>query len=200
MKHSLFVLATVLAAAACGGKSKPAAAPAPTPAAEPAPAEVAETDPIMIKMVEYKDSICACHDQACLDAAEKQIGEWAMAHIDELQAFSKNQTPAQKERESKLDGEVEACKVKAAGTSGEPPLADGVGADVILTQLGGYADQMCACKDQACVDKVEKDTMEWAMKNMEQLQRIKPTEAQNAEGDKISARMDGCKARFAPKP
>lgn len=69
----------------------------------------------------------------------------------------------------------------------------GGGADEMLGKMRGFKDQICKCTDKACVEKVEKDMMEWAMKNMEKMKDIKPTKAQDEAADKIQDEMEKCK-------
>ena len=72
----------------------------------------------------------------------------------------------------------------------------GGGADEILGKMRGFKDKVCACKDKACVDNVEKEMMEWAMKNMDKMKNMKPTKAQDEAADKIEDEMDKCKEKI----
>ena len=83
-------------------------------------------------------------------------------------------------------------------TTPTTPTGDGTGGDAILAKMGSFKDQVCACKDTACVEAAEKGMMEWAMANMEQMKDIKPTPAQDALADKIEAEMEKCKSALAP--
>ncbi len=69
----------------------------------------------------------------------------------------------------------------------------GGGADELLGKMRGFKDKMCKCTDKACVDNVEKEMMEWAMKNMEKMKNLKPTKAQDEAGDKLQDEMEKCK-------
>jgi hypothetical protein len=73
----------------------------------------------------------------------------------------------------------------------------GGGADEAIGKLRGFKDKVCACKDKACVDNVEKEMMEWAMKNMEKMKDVKPTKAQDEAADKIQDEMEKCKEKVA---
>lgn len=75
----------------------------------------------------------------------------------------------------------------------------GGGADEILGKMRGFKDKVCACKDKACVEGVEKEMLEWAMKNMDKMKNLKPTKAQDEAADKIEDEMDKCKAKFEAK-
>jgi hypothetical protein len=74
----------------------------------------------------------------------------------------------------------------------------GGGADEILGKMRGFKDKVCACKDKACVEGVEKEMMEWAMKNMDKMKNMKPTKAQDEAADKIEDEMDKCKEKLEP--
>ncbi len=71
----------------------------------------------------------------------------------------------------------------------------GGGADEMLGKMRGFKDKVCACKDKACVENVEKEMMEWAMKNMDKMKDIKPTKAQDEQADKIQDEMEKCKEK-----
>ena len=76
----------------------------------------------------------------------------------------------------------------------------GGGADEILGKMRGFKDKVCACKDKACVEGVEKEMMEWAMKNMDKMKNMKPTKAQDEAANKIEDEMDKCKERLEASP
>jgi hypothetical protein len=71
--------------------------------------------------------------------------------------------------------------------------------DPILATMRRFKDDVCACRDRACVDEVEKTMMEWAMKNMDLFKKMKPTKAQDVEADQISEAMDACKEKLEPE-
>lgn len=71
-------------------------------------------------------------------------------------------------------------------------------AENLLSVMRGYKTQVCACGDMRCVEGVEKQMMEWAMRNMEVFKNVKPTKAQEEAADRIEDEMQACKARFEP--
>lgn len=83
-------------------------------------------------------------------------------------------------------------------------LADGIAgdgsADHVLGKLRRTRDDVCACKDRTCVEEAEQRLMDWAMRHMDELKDLKPTEAQDDEADRIQDEMDACKERIAPAP
>jgi len=59
-----------------------------------------------------------------------------------------------------------------------------------LKKLEEFTDQMCACKDQACVDKVNKDMTEWMKANADKAKD--PNEGDREKASKIMERMMNC--------
>lgn len=112
---------------------------------------------------------CACTTKECAD----QVTE-AMA--------------MERQRVEEHLAAADACLVES-GLGGPAAL--------ILRKMAEFRDQMCGCKDRACVESVEKGMMEWAMKNMEELQKIAKgaTKAEEEQADKIEDEMDVCKTR-----
>jgi hypothetical protein len=189
---------TLLLMFACGGKSAPpqSATTEPVAKTEPAPpAEPAEPDraeAFLAKIGEFKDQVCACADSACLEKAQKDMMEWAIANMEEMKGLTP--TKAQDETADKYSAEMDACKqrIEASSTSDAPAL-DG---DAILKKMEEFKNQVCACKDKACVDSVQKSMMDWAMKNMDSMKDMKPTKAQDEAADKLESQMDACIARI----
>jgi len=70
----------------------------------------------------------------------------------------------------------------------------GGGADELLGKMEGFKNKVCACKDKACVDNVQKEMMEWAMKNMDKYKDTekKATAAQKEKAEKIEDEMEKC--------
>jgi hypothetical protein len=182
---------------ACGGKSTPPQSTATEPAAavEPAaPAEPAASDrseELVAKIGEFKDQVCACADSACLEKAQKDMMEWALANMEEIKGLTP--TKAQDEQANKYSAEMDACKARIEASS---PSADAASADVILEKLRGFKDKTCACKDKACVERTEKEMTDWILANAESMKNIKPTKAQDEQADKLEAEMDACKTRI----
>ncbi len=61
--------------------------------------------------------------------------------------------------------------------------------------MGELRDKACACKDLACVEKVEKELLDWAMKNMEMMKDMKPTKEQDERAEKLSDEMRACRQK-----
>ena len=71
----------------------------------------------------------------------------------------------------------------------------GGGFDEILKKGKAFKDATCACKDSACVDKVEKDMEAWMEKAAKSF-KGKPSKAQDEAWDKIDDESDACKKKI----
>lgn len=201
------VVSIAVLAAACGGKS-----PAPQTAsaeqkAEPVAAEPAAAaspagdfgDRAIAKMQEFKGQVCACQDQACVEEAQKGLTDWAMKHMEDLKEF--NPTPEQEAVADRIEQDIDACEARFGGEPSEAPEREmppqkTASADEIIASMRSFKDQVCKCKDKACVEKVQQDMIEWAMAHMESMKDIKPTKAQEDQANKIEAEMEACEAKI----
>ncbi|HUQ01211.1 MAG TPA: hypothetical protein VM261_01895 [Kofleriaceae bacterium] len=207
------VVAVVIALGmlACGGTSSPpqtAGSAAASGTGEPATTVAGDKGELMLsKMREYKTTVCECKDAACIETAQKEIMDWAVAHADELKDVKPS---AEQDAEAdRLDGEIEACESKltgsasAGGGGASGGGTSGGGATItaaeILAKMAEYKNRVCACKDSACVDKVEIEMGEWARANMESMMALTPTKAEDAEADKIQADMTACREKLEKK-
>jgi hypothetical protein len=118
---------------------------------------------------EVREQACACKDQDCVDRVNAEL-------------------TIERRRFEKTLGEAEECLDK---------VGTGSGADAILGKMRSFKDKVCACRDKSCVEEVEKEMMEWAMKNMDKMKNTKPTKAQDEAADKIEDEMDKCKERLS---
>ena len=209
MVRTIVVVASLaIAAAACGGKSPPPQTASEEKKAEPAtaePAVPAKTDNgfvevAFVRMREYKAAVCACQDKACVDGAQKGLMDWAMEHMEELKDVQP--TDAQNAEADKIQEEIDVCEARFGGGASEmpaeaeiPPQKAATVAEIIAS-MRSFKDQVCKCKDKACVDKVQKEMIDWAMERMDAMKDIKPTKAQEQEADKIEAEMDACQAKI----
>jgi hypothetical protein len=205
MDRILIAVALVLGVVGCGGTSSP-----PQTAGSAAPADgsgdaagtgtaAADGDKgelMIAKMREYKATVCACKDAACVETAQKEIMDWALAHAEDLKDVKP--TADQEAEATRLDGEIEACEGKltggaVAGSGATPSIT----AAEILAKMAEYKDKVCACKDNACVEKIEIEMGEWARANMEAMMALTPTKAEDAEADTIEAAMTACRDKIA---
>jgi hypothetical protein len=66
--------------------------------------------------------------------------------------------------------------------------------DKALSELEGFKDKMCACKDKDCAEKVEKDYREWTKSLMEKFDKdSKPSEDQDKKGKELDKAYRDCK-------
>ena len=178
---------------ACGGKSSAPPSTATTPATtEPAPAPTTALtgQVVLARFGEFRDQMCACQDVACAERLEQGMMEWATAHIEELKAIEP--TSEEDATADRMEAEMDACRERLSASS--------VTAAELLAGMEGFKVKVCACNDGACVEKVEREMVEWAMARMDAMKHLKPTPAEDAEADRIQAEMETCKTRVAGKP
>ncbi len=67
--------------------------------------------------------------------------------------------------------------------------------DAALDKMSSFKDQACACKDKACIDKVQGDMIKWASEQKD-MENMKPTEAQKKRGKEITDAMEACTTKI----
>lgn len=127
-------------------------------------------EPAKATMESVRAEACSCADEACADRVMEAI-------------------EAQRVQFEKAYVEATTCAQKFQPDPGEG----------ILKKMGEFKDMVCACKDKACIDGMKRAMAEWAMKNMETLQRFQPSEAQEAQAQTYDAEMDACEAKVSPQ-
>jgi hypothetical protein len=73
------------------------------------------------------------------------------------------------------------------------------GAGEAIAKMEGFKNEMCACKDKACADGVDKKMMDWGAANKPK--DGKPMEMSKEEKDKseaISKAMSDCRTKASP--
>ena len=66
--------------------------------------------------------------------------------------------------------------------------------DKAISQMDGFKDKMCACKDKACTDGVEKEVSAWESTMKDTFKKDeKPPEKLIEKGDKIEKEMRECR-------
>lgn len=201
-----------IVAAACGGKSPPPQTAREEVKAEPATAEpgasVAPAGDFAVvaiaRMREYKADLCACADATCAEDVQKKLMDWAVAHMEDIKEFEP--TPEQEAEADKIEEELAVCEARFEGvappppSAGSKPTAEAVTVEEILAKMSSFKDVVCKCKDKACLEKAEKEMMEWMMSHMESFKDIRPTKAQDEAADKIEDDVDACKERINGTP
>jgi succinate dehydrogenase/fumarate reductase flavoprotein subunit len=66
--------------------------------------------------------------------------------------------------------------------------------DEALNKMEGFKNDMCACKDKACAEKVTKDMMDWMEKFAKDNKDLdkKGSKEQEEKAEKISKEMQDC--------
>lgn len=137
-------LVLVVALAACGGKSSPAA-PAPAEEAEPAPAQ--KPPPSHEQHVGELEDLatrgCACADTACIGAVDADLA----ALIRELPV------PAERMSESLMMSGVEALGRYLVCTKDLGAFPELASYAALGDRLDEVAAVMCACRDTGCSER-----------------------------------------------
>lgn len=75
--------------------------------------------------------------------------------------------------------------------------ACGSKADNALSDLEGFKDRVCACKDKECADGVKKDMREWKKKMRDEgIKKSELTDDQKKRAKEIDKEMDSCAEKF----
>lgn len=99
--------------------------------------------------------------------------------------------------------EQERQRVEQNLAAGEACLASsGLGGPAVkvLRMMTTFKDQICACKDPACIENVEKEMMTWALAHMEELKKAaqQAPRATKEQANRIEDEMEACKDRVMP--
>lgn len=160
-----------VAALGCGGKTSQPTAPAPAPVHR-----------IVSAAQHYRDAACACTTADC--GAEAERG-W----VGELTGYDNNASVPSAEQDaeaSKLVDEAKACRAKLGGGDDVGPA---------IAAMNGFADQMCACQDQACREKVAHDMEAWTKGEGAKYNDMKLPDDRRSEVEAIGARLGECLTR-----
>jgi hypothetical protein len=68
----------------------------------------------------------------------------------------------------------------------------------VLDALRTHRDRMCACADEACVEKVEAEQFEWGFDHKALVDRSKPTPAQQQEASVLIEATEHCAHALRP--
>jgi hypothetical protein len=93
-----------------------------------------------------KDKVCACKDAACAEKLKEEFK--ASPRRKEIKKQIKDLKDSEKEKIDKIEEEIKACESKLAG-EGQ------------LDAMERFKDQVCACMDKACADKVTQEMTVW---------------------------------------
>lgn len=120
--------------------------------------------PENVSLEEIKEQACACQDQDCADRVNAEL-------VIERRRFERT-----------FDDAVSCLK-----------KIDGEDVDGLLGKMRSFKDKVCSCANKLCVERVDKEMMEWATRNLDKMKNARPTKAQDEEADRIQDQMDKCK-------
>lgn len=149
-----------------------------------------------------RDQVCACKDITCAERLKSEFKAKAK-EIGLKQEFKKLGQDDQDKLE-KVEEEIKACErrleeggpaIAASGT----PVAGGndIGARA-LAKLTVYKDQICACRDKACMDKVSEEMTAWAKAQPDDGMTDDVTKQATAIGEQIGKCMVRITSSEAP--
>lgn len=129
------------------------------------------------KLDGFRAQACACQDKACADGVAASREAWLVASYGEV-TLSTEQRGARDAAGAAFD----ECVAKAATPPATPEAVEALAALAVLR------DQMCACKDQACVERVNAvfDAM------TEKYRDTKASEAQIKEAGAVAEQYGEC--------
>jgi len=138
---------------------------------------------------DFKTRMCACADKDCAEKVQTEFKEWRHKLKDSIsKEEAKNLS---KETQKKLEEsfeEFEKCSKKARGGGDD---GDGKSA-AAMTKMTEFKDKMCACKDKACADGVQKDMMAWSTDAMKDAANMKMSPEDTKKMTDVAKGMSDC--------
>ena len=133
---------------------------------------------------QFKAEVCACKDSACVTAANVAVDAWKAKQPDP----GAKPTDAEMKAMTEILRGVKACADKLPNTAIAETTA-------MLTKL---ADEMCACADKPCADRVQTEMKTWSSAMQAKAeQNGQPTEAQMAAMQASGTKLGRCFSKFA---
>lgn len=140
-------------------------------------------DGILTKARSFKDKVCACKDQACVDGVHADM----KVAFEQAQSFKGKPTKDQQMAWAKIRAEARACEAAVADAGGASKAA------AVIAAMRASKDKACACTDAACGDKLVSELAAQAA----EMAAARPTAAQQQELLAISDELTRCIARAA---
>ena len=153
--------------------------PAPPPG--PSPEAVAAGRAAVDRFTDFRDQMCACHDEACAAGVERARSLWLAASYGEV-ALSPDQRNARDDAGAAYD----ACATQA--TTPRDPAAEAIAA------MKDIAARMCACRDAACVQGVSESMTALNERHKD----TKATNAQMKEAMTVAGQIAKCAEQAMP--
>ncbi len=131
---------------------------------------------VVEKLEAYRDEVCACQDAACVGQVTEAREAWLTSSQPGV-TLSEDQQRAR----DVANAAFTECATKVA-TPDNPAAAQA------LTALAGLRDEMCACQDKACADRVTEKFMAMG----EQHKDTKASDAQMKTAGEIAEAYGKC--------
>jgi len=157
------------------------------------------------KLQAMKKAMCACKDKACTQRVEKENELW-------LKAFAEKFPKGEHGREIPEDLlaiVVESDKCMSAARDAEyraefertmlhPELRPASeAATKFIAVATTTRDQMCACKDKACADKVDADSSKLTEAILKEKPDLDGSEAQDKQIEELGQAISDCRDRVS---
>lgn len=180
------VVSLVIMMAACGGSQAPASAPpantarqaAPPPVEPPPPPPALDTPTHSVaesltRMGLFRDAMCGCRDQPCLDELSAKMSRWGEATA--RQPGQEQPSATQQKEMERIVEDMTKCMTTVmtghpnqsytsagatAGAATNTQASATSGADVVA-RMGQFRDAMCKCFDKPCADEVTEQMTRW---------------------------------------
>jgi hypothetical protein len=128
----------------------------------------------------FKDELCACKDAACAKRVDAKIVALVSSGEDATMTAGTKFAAA-----PTLD-EMGKCRLRLTGHAEMSGVADDA-----IEELIALKDQMCACKDKACAERVTEEMMKMGEKHKD----TKATESQMRAASGITEELTKCMSR-----
>lgn len=182
---------TAPATTASGGSATPPPVASGAPSASPATIEAA-----LVELERLKTAMCACAETRCTDGVTGDLERYRPTLDATVRATPP--TTEQAERIAKLEDEMRGCRRWVAAGLGSNSGGGETNAmfEIALVELERYRNQMCACADPACGDRVARAHDAWRAKTDAELGDRKPTASQTERRATYEQGYRDCRAKL----
>ena len=114
----------------------------------------------------FRDNMCACGDATCTKRVSDDMSDWS------LRASKRRKTPlrytdAETRAATQIGDSMGKCMQVATGVA-HLPEPTSPGASEALETMTHFKDEMCACKDTGCAQKVSDEMATWSQDQAKQ--------------------------------
>jgi hypothetical protein len=132
---------------------------------------------VFSKMTGLKDAMCACTDVACAQRVSGEMTKWSEDQAKNPLKLSDEET----RRATSIGTEMGRCLQRASG-AGEA-----------MAKMGEFRDEMCACSDTACAQRVSDEMATWSQEQAKDSKEPpKMTDEETKEATQIGEAMGKC--------